>query len=160
MSGMSAIRLIPIRILTGRKGGLQQFVPGADCQDFQIAKSDADAFSTGHASTSISCTLGISAANAISGKNGYVVAVISDGALTGGLAYEGLNNAGRLNNRNLIVILNDNEMSISRNVGSIARYLAHIERRPDICVQREALKISSTASPKIGEADPSWDKAY
>lgn len=140
------------KILTGRKeqfatirtrGGLSGF-PNRQ-------ESDADAFSTGHASTSISAALGISAANAISGKNGYVVAVIGDGALTGGLAYEGLNNAGRLNNRNFIVILNDNEMSISRNVGSIARYLAHIRTTPGYLRAKGSVENILDRIPKIGE---------
>ena len=77
-------------------------------------ESVCDAFSVGHASTSISAALGFATAKALRKEEGHVVAVIGDGALTGGLAYEGLNNAGRLH-RNFIVILNDNEMSISRN---------------------------------------------
>lgn len=76
----------------------------------------------GHSSTSISAAYGIARAKNILGKDGYTVAVIGDGALTGGMAYEGLNNAGRFT-KNFIVVLNDNKMSISKNVGSMARYL-------------------------------------
>lgn len=114
------------KILSGRKdrintirkkGGLSGF-PRPD-------ESEYDAFAMGHASTSISAALGLAKASQLQNLNNKVVAVIGDGALTGGLAYEGLNNAGRLH-RGLIVILNDNGMSISPNVGNIARYLAHI----------------------------------
>lgn len=93
------------------------------------SESRYDSFNVGHSSTSISAALGIAAAKKLKGDPGYVVAVIGDGALSGGLAYEGLNNAGRFN-KNFIVILNDNKMSISRNVGSMARYLAKIRTEP------------------------------
>ncbi len=92
-------------------------------------ESPYDPFTCGHSSTSISSALGLAKAKELNGDDGYVVAVIGDGALTGGLAYEGLNNAGRLK-RNFIVVLNDNKMSISRNVGSMARYLARIRTEP------------------------------
>lgn len=92
-------------------------------------ESPYDPFTSGHSSTSISAALGLAKAKELTGEPGYVVAVIGDGALTGGLAYEGLNNAGRYN-KNFIVILNDNKMSISRNVGSMARYLAKIRTEP------------------------------
>ena len=82
----------------------------------------------GHSSTSISAASGLAAAKKLKGDDGCVVAVIGDGALTGGMAYEGLNNLGRMHER-VIVILNDNKMSISKNVGSMARYLAGIRTR-------------------------------
>lgn len=85
-------------------------------------ESPYDAFNAGHSSTSISAAYGIARAKNILGIDGSTIAVIGDGALTGGMAYEGLNNAGRFN-KNFIVVLNDNKMSISKNVGSIARYL-------------------------------------
>ena len=118
------------KLLTGRaerfstlrtEGGLSGFPSRVE--------SDCDPFTTGHSSASISSALGISAANGISDRPGHVVAVIGDGALTGGLAFEGMNNAGR-QRRNMIVILNDNTMSISKNVGSIARYLTHVRTKP------------------------------
>ena len=118
------------KMLTGRldrigsirtKGGLSGF-PNRQ-------ESPYDPFTTGHSSTSISAALGLFKAKELKGEEGHVVAVIGDGALTGGLAYEGLNNAGRLH-KNFIVVLNDNKMSISRNVGSIARYLARIRTEP------------------------------
>ena len=92
-------------------------------------ESEHDVFYSGHSSTSISAALGIAEANKIHGKKDYTVAVIGDGALTGGMAYEALNNAGRSGTR-LIVVLNDNEMSISENVGSMARYLAVVRAKP------------------------------
>ncbi len=88
-----------------------------------------DCFTTGHSSTSISSALGIASANKMLGNSGRVVAVIGDGSLTGGLAYEGLNNAGRFK-RNFTIVLNDNKMSISKNVGAVARYLSAARIRP------------------------------
>ncbi len=86
------------------------------------SESPYDAFGTGHSSTSISAALGLAIARDLKGEQHHVVAVIGDGSMTGGLAYEALNNAGNLNKR-LIVILNDNEMSISKNVGAMSEYL-------------------------------------
>lgn len=93
-------------------------------------ESEHDIFYSGHSSTSISAALGLAEANKIQGKKNYTIAVIGDGALTGGMAYEALNNAGRSGTR-LIVVLNDNEMSISENVGSMARYLAVVRAKPE-----------------------------
>ena len=89
-----------------------------------------DPLTSGHSSTSISAAYGISCAQYLRKDPGCVVAVIGDGALSGGLAYEGLNNAGR-SKRNFIVVLNDNDMSISKNVGSMARYLTNIRTLPN-----------------------------
>lgn len=141
----------PYKLLTGRypqfstirqEGGLA----GYPCRE----ESPFDPFSSGHSSTSISAALGISEANAMQGKDGYVVAVIGDGALTGGLAYEGLNNAGRLH-RNFIVILNDNTMSISKNVGSIARYLTYIRTKPGYIKIKRNLENSFQRLPVLGK---------
>lgn len=92
-------------------------------------ESEHDSFLAGHSSTSISAAFGMAEAKSIKNSNDYVVAVIGDGSLSGGLAYEALNNAGRTHD-NLIVILNDNKMSISKNVGAMSRYLALIRSRP------------------------------
>jgi 1-deoxy-D-xylulose-5-phosphate synthase len=89
------------------------------------AESPHDPFGTSHGSTSISAALGFAAARDLKGEHHHVVAIIGDGALTGGMAFEGLNNAGELKKR-LIVILNDNEMSISPNIGAISRYLTKL----------------------------------
>lgn len=104
-----------------REGGLSGFP--------KRSESDCDAFNAGHASTSISAALGIAKAKLLLGDPSYTVAVIGDGSLTGGMAYEGLNNAGR-HKKNFIVILNDNRMSISKNVGAMARYLGSIRIQP------------------------------
>ena len=118
------------KMLTGRydridtircEGGLSGFP--------KRSESPYDAFNAGHASTSISAAFGIAKAKAMQGDPSYTIAVIGDGSLTGGLAYEGLNNAGRYN-KNFIVILNDNRMSISKNVGAMARYLTSIRMKP------------------------------
>ncbi|MRR50857.1 MAG: 1-deoxy-D-xylulose-5-phosphate synthase [Rhodocyclaceae bacterium] len=86
-------------------------------------ESPHDAFGAGHSSTSISAGLGMAAANALTGKDSKVIAVIGDGSLTGGLAFEGLNQAGHLR-KNLIVVLNDNDMSISKNVGAFSAFIS------------------------------------
>ncbi len=90
-----------------------------------IFESPYDAFGVGHSSTSISAALGITVAKEYKGEKGRTIAVIGDGALTGGIAFEGLNNAGHLH-KNMIVILNDNNMSISKNVGALQAYLTNI----------------------------------
>lgn len=118
-------------------------------------ESEHDTFYSGHSSTSISAALGIAEANKRLGKNDYTVAVIGDGALTGGMAYEALNNAGRSGTR-LIVVLNDNEMSISENVGSMARYLAVVRSKPQY--NRFKAKTESTLNkiPLIGSGIASF----
>ena len=118
-------------------------------------ESEHDTFYSGHSSTSISAALGIAEANKRLGKNDYTVAVIGDGALTGGMAYEALNNAGRAGTR-LIVVLNDNEMSISENVGSMARYLAVVRSKPQY--NRFKAKTESTLNkiPLIGSGIASF----
>ena len=106
------------RFLTNRKlNGLSGFP--------SMSESEYDAFGTGHASTSISAALGMAAASALRGEKREVIAVIGDGALTGGLAFEGLNNAGAANT-DLLVILNDNRMAIDPNVGALKEYLLSI----------------------------------
>ncbi len=95
------------------------------------SESEHDILSGGHSSVALSAAYGIAAANKLNGKQNYVIAVVGDGAFTGGMVYEALNNAGRAGSgTRLIVVLNDNEMSISPNVGSFARYLAQIKATP------------------------------
>ncbi len=112
-------------------------------------ESEHDVFYSGHSSTSISAALGIAEANKKLGKNDYTIAVIGDGALTGGMAYEALNNAGRSGTR-LIVILNDNEMSISENVGSMARYLAVVRSKPEYNKLKAKTERTLNKIPLIG----------
>ncbi len=114
-------------------------------------ESEHDIFYSGHSSTSISAALGIAEANKKLGKKDYTIAVIGDGALTGGMAYEALNNAGRSGTR-LIVILNDNEMSISENVGSMARYLAVIRSKPKYYKLKEKTGKTLNHIPVIGKS--------
>ncbi len=112
-------------------------------------ESEHDTFYSGHSSTSISAALGIAEANKKLGKDNYTIAVIGDGALTGGLAYEALNNAGRSGTK-LIVILNDNEMSISENVGSMARYLAIVRSKPGYNIFKAKTEETLNKIPLIG----------
>ncbi|MEZ0536117.1 1-deoxy-D-xylulose-5-phosphate synthase [Caldicellulosiruptoraceae bacterium PP1] len=117
------------KILTGRKDKFNTLRKFGGLSGFPKSKESVyDHFDTGHSSTSISVALGFSIARDLQNKDYNVIAVIGDGALTGGLAYEGLNNAGRYDGK-LIIILNDNQMSISKNVGAISRYLNLIRTR-------------------------------
>ena len=111
------------KILTGRKDGFDVLRQFHGMSGFPKRKeSDYDAFDTGHSSTSISAGLGYVAARDIKGEEHSVISIIGDGAMTGGMAYEALNNASRLKS-NFIIVLNDNNMSISENVGGMSRYL-------------------------------------
>ena len=112
-------------------------------------ESEHDIFYSGHSSTSISAALGIASANLNLNNDSYTIAVIGDGALTGGMAYEALNNAGRSGTK-LIVILNDNEMSISENVGSMARYLAVIRSKPNYYKLKEKTGNALHKIPLVG----------
>jgi len=116
----------PHKILTGRLSGMptiRQY--GGLCGFTKRSESEHDPFGAGHASTSISAAYGMAAGRDLNHENNHVIAVIGDGALTGGMAFEALNHAGAHNNR-LLVILNDNEMSIAPNVGAMSSYLARI----------------------------------
>ena len=114
------------KILTGRKDEFPTLRQFKGLSGFPRTKeSDCDPFNTGHSSTSISLALGMARARDIKGENNKITAVIGDGALSGGLALEALNNAGRIRS-NLVIVLNDNDMSISKNVGGMANYLGHL----------------------------------
>ena len=114
------------KLLTGRKNDFDTLRKLGGMSGFpKRAESDCDAFDTGHSSTSISAGLGLVKARDLQGKKNTVVSVIGDGAMTGGLAYEALNNASKLDT-NFIIILNDNNMSISENVGGFPNYLNDI----------------------------------
>lgn len=118
------------KILTGRKEKFHTLRQFGGISGFpKTNESVHDSFNTGHSSTSISAALGLARARDINREDGSVIAVIGDGALTGGLAYEALNDAGR-SLTNLIVILNDNEMSISKNVGGVSAHLSKIRTGP------------------------------
>lgn len=112
------------KILTGRKDGFSSLRQYGGMSGFPKAdESDCDCFNTGHSSTSISAGLGLATARQVTGEDYHVVSVIGDGALTGGMAYEALNNASSVKG-NFIIVLNDNNMSISENVGGISQYLS------------------------------------
>ncbi len=114
------------KILTGRRDGFVNLRKFGGMSGFPKRKeSDCDCFDTGHSSTSISAGLGMVKARDIQGGKNTIVSVIGDGSLTGGMAYEALNNASRLET-NFIIILNDNNMSISENVGGVSKYLNNI----------------------------------
>lgn len=138
------------KMLTGRYADIDTIRKEGGLSGFpKTSESSFDAFNAGHASTSISAAFGIAKAKQLSGENSYTVAVIGDGSLTGGLAYEALNNAGRFN-KNFIVILNDNKMSISKNVGAMARYLTSIRMKPWYLRLKNKVEILLTKIPLVG----------
>lgn len=139
------------KILTGRRGEISTIRTKGGLSGFpNRTESPYDPFTVGHASTSISSALGLAEAKRLAGEPGNVVAVIGDGALTGGMAYEGLNNAGHFPG-NFMVILNDNTMSISRNVGSMARYLASIRTKPGYLRAKNEVEQFLDKVPVVGK---------
>lgn len=138
------------KILTGRKDKIKTLRKFNGLAGFpKSAESEYDSFNTGHSSTSISAALGIARARDIKKENNYVIAVIGDGALTGGMALEALNDAGN-SNTNLIVILNDNEMSIAKNVGGISEFLTRIRTRKLYNKSNRYIKNVVSQIPKVG----------
>ena len=139
------------KILTGRKDEFNKLRAYGGVSGFpKRRESNCDSFDTGHSSTSISAALGIVTGYEISGNDGTVVAVIGDGALTGGMAFEALNNAINLK-RNFIIVLNDNNMSISENVGGLSTYLTDIragEKYNDI---KAGIVKGLNSIPVVGE---------
>jgi 1-deoxy-D-xylulose-5-phosphate synthase len=138
------------KILTGRKNEFSTLRTEGGISGFtRPVESEHDIFSSGHSSTSISQAIGLAKAKSIKGEKGKVIAVIGDGALTGGLAYEALNNSGNESN-NLIVILNDNNMSISPNVGSMAKNLTTIRTSPKYFTFKSKVTRALAKIPKLG----------
>lgn len=136
------------KILTGRKDVFASLRTEGGISGFtRRDESEHDIFSSGHSSTSISSAIGLAKAKSIKGEKGKVIAVIGDGALTGGLAYEALNNNEC---SNLIVILNDNNMSISQNVGSMAKNLTNIRTSPKYFTFKSKITRFIARIPKIG----------
>ncbi|MCL2804478.1 MAG: 1-deoxy-D-xylulose-5-phosphate synthase [Treponema sp.] len=117
----------------------------------KLSESEHDSFNTGHASTSISAALGLLAAGRIQGSKMHSIAVIGDGALTGGLAYEALSHAGHLG-LPLVVILNDNKMSISRNVGGLSKYLSRLSMKAKYQTFRRHFDAMAKKIPFVGNA--------
>lgn len=139
------------KILTGRKEGFDHLRQLDGLSGFpKPTESACDAFAAGHSSTSISAALGLAKARDLLGGKEHVVAVIGDGSMTGGLAYEALNNAGK-EHTNLIVILNDNQMSIDTNVGAVSRHLNNLRTSDQYRGWKEAVKQFRDNVPVIGE---------
>lgn len=149
----------PHKILTGRRDQMHSIRQYKGISGFlKRSESEFDTFGAGHANTSISAALGMAVASGLQGKDNEVVAIIGDGALTGGMAFEALNNAGDLD-ANLLVILNDNEMSISPNVGAISNYLARILSGHAYTTVREGSKtVLGTLPPSVKNLARRWEE--
>ncbi len=140
------------KILTGRKDGFDQLRMLGGMSGFpKRSESPCDAFDTGHSSTSISAGVGYVCARDLQNQDYHVISVIGDGALTGGMAYEALNNASSLK-KNFIIILNDNEMSISENVGGISSYLSNMRTAESYHGLKTGVKNGLNKIPGIGPA--------
>ena len=148
----------PHKIITGRKKEIKTLRKGGGLSGFtKRSESEYDPFGAAHSSTSISATLGMSVAKKLSNDNNNVIAVIGDGAMSAGMAYEAMNNAGALKSK-LIVVLNDNEMSIARPVGAMSKYLTKLLSGKIYFSLRETLKMITSAfskrfSQKAGKAE-------
>lgn len=136
------------KILTGRRDGFSSLRKYGGIAGFpKTNESDCDAFNTGHSSTSISAGLGMAIARTINGTDETIVSVIGDGALTGGMAYEAMNNAGKANTK-LIIVLNDNNMSISENVGGVSQYLDNVRTTEKYLELKEGVKDRLSKVPR------------
>ena len=148
----------PHKIITGRRDRIKTLRKGGGLSGFtKRAESEYDPFGAAHSSTSISSTLGMAVAKKLSNNNNNVVAVIGDGAMSAGMAYEAMNNAGALKSK-LIVVLNDNDMSIARPVGAMSSYLAKLLSGKLYFSLRETIKMifssfSKRFSQKAGKAE-------
>ncbi len=138
------------KLVTGRLNAFRKLRTRGGASGFpQCDESEYDAFSAGHASTAISAALGMARTRDIMRGDNHVIAVVGDGALTGGMCYEALNDAGQSNTR-LIVILNDNEMSISQNVGAMSKYLTHLRQSKSYCAFKRGMRRTVGRIPIIG----------
>ncbi|MCE5251408.1 1-deoxy-D-xylulose-5-phosphate synthase [bacterium] len=139
------------KILTGRREAFPTLRIEGGISGFpSIFESESDAFGTGHAATAISSALGLAAARDLKGVHEKIVAVVGDGAMTGGLTFEGLNNAGA-SRRDIIVVLNDNKMSISPNVGALSKYLTDvISAKPYNKLKKDIWELTGFI-PRIGK---------
>ena len=139
------------KLLTGRREGFETLRKFGGMSGFPKRKeSCCDAFDTGHSSTSISAGLGLVKARDIRGEKNTIVSVIGDGSLTGGMAYEAMNNAARMDT-NFIIVLNDNNMSISENVGGVSKYLNSIRTADNYLNLKEGI-YQSLLKKKHGSA--------
>ncbi len=148
----------PHKIITGRKDKIRTLRQGGGLSGFtKRSESEYDPFGAAHSSTSISSTLGMAVAKRLSNDNNNVIAVIGDGAMSAGMAYEAMNNAGALKSK-LIVVLNDNDMSIARPVGAMSKYLPKLLSGKIYFSLRETIKLIISAfskrfSQKAGKAE-------
>ena len=139
------------KILTGRKDGFEHLRQFGGMSGFpKQSESDCDAFDTGHSSTSISVALGLAKARDLKKQDYKIFAVIGDGALSGGMAYEAMNNAARLKS-NLVIVLNDNQMSISKNVGGMSSYLGKIRTNGNYTELKEEVENALSKLPHLGD---------
>lgn len=139
------------KILTGRKNEFDTLRMYEGMSGFPKRKeSNCDSFDTGHSSTSISAALGLAKARDMKGDHNKVFAVIGDGALSGGMAYEALNNAARMRT-NMVIVLNDNNMSISENVGGMATYLGKIRTNNKYIGLKDDVEVALRKVPKVGD---------
>lgn len=139
------------KLLTGRREGFARLRKADGISGFPCpAESVHDAFAAGHGNTSLSAALGLAQAKKLRGEPGKVIAIVGDGAFTGGMIYEGMNNIQCLNN--LIVVLNDNKMSISKNVGSVAQYLTRLRTNPRYFKAKRDVESLLDQTPVVGGA--------
>src|SRR5688572_2419473 len=149
----------PHKILTGRNDRLDTLRQEGGLSGFlKRSESAYDTFGAGHAATAISAALGVAVGRDLRNEKFKVVAVLGDGALTSGLAYEGLNNAGA-SERDVIVVLNDNEMSIAPNVGAISKYLTSIQRNPLYNRLRSKIGDLVDTAPPLGHLVRKWEES-
>lgn len=138
------------KLLTGRKKDFATLRQLDGMSGFpRPSESECDAFNAGHSSASVSAALGIANARDLRGESYNVVAVIGDGAMTGGMAYEALNNVGQLKTK-MLIVLNDNQMSISPNVGALSNYLNQLRLTPQYNTKKENVKRTLQKVPVIG----------
>ncbi len=149
----------PHKLLTGRGDRMETLRQEDGVSGFlKRSESEYDAFGAGHAATSISAALGVAAGRDILGEDFKVVAIIGDGSMTSGLAYEGMNNAGH-SDRDIVVVLNDNEMSIAPNVGAMSKYLTSVQRNPLYNRVRSAIGDIADAMGPVGTLVRKWEES-
>ena len=153
----------PHKLLTGRNDRMETLRQESGISGFlKRTESEYDVFGAGHAATAISAALGIAVGRDLKAEDYKVVAILGDGALTSGLSYEGLNNAGH-SDRDIIVVLNDNEMSIAPNVGAMSKYLNSIQRNPLYNRVRNKIGEFADAAPgplsAVGQLVRRWEES-
>jgi 1-deoxy-D-xylulose-5-phosphate synthase len=153
----------PHKLLTGRNAAMEKLRQEDGISGFlKRSESEYDAFGAGHAGTAISAAFGMAVARDLNGESFKVAAVVGDGALTCGLPYEGLNNAGA-SGRDIVVVLNDNEMSIAPNVGAMSRYLTSVQRNPLYNRVRSAIGAAVDHAPgplsAVGTLVRKWEES-